>query len=302
MKLSRTAVGDMTTPESTTIYQAPEKLAQDQHLEGLPLGSHGGLRVEYDFPLDAEYRFSIRGNNATQSNANFAIDFALDGRRVENQHLSDFRMHVDAGRHVLTAALFEVRQPTGVNDIYSVYKWNAGIDRVEIAGPFNATGLGDTESRRRIFSCHPQSKAQERGCAERILVDMASRAFRAPKQLGDLADIMRFYERGHDEGGFEVGIQQALSRILIDPRFLFRFEAQPGDAAPGTHYTVTRACPSSCGAASLTRSCLISQRRTSCTGPRCSPRRCDACSWIARPTRWWRTSPGSGCICGSSRR
>ncbi len=239
MKLSRTAVGDMATPESTAIYQAPEKLAQDQHLEGLPLGSHGGLRVEYDFPLDAEYRFSIRGNFATMSNANFMIDFALDGRRVENPHLSDFRMHVNAGRHVLTAALFEARRPTGVNDIYSVYKWNAGIDRVEIAGPFNATGLGDTESRRRIFSCHPQSKAQERGCAEKILVDMASRAFRAPRQLGDLADIMRFYERGHDEGGFEAGIQQALARILIDPRFLFRFEAQPGDVASGTHYTVT---------------------------------------------------------------
>ncbi len=238
MKLSRTAVGDMTTPESTAIYQAPEKLAQDQHLEGLPLGSYGGLRVEYDFPLDAEYRFSIRGNFATMSNASFAIDFALDGRRVENQNLSDFRMHVNAGRHVLTAALFETRRPAGVNDIYSVYKWNAGIDRVEIAGPFNATGLGDTESRRRIFSCHPQSKAQERGCAEKILVEMASRAFRAPKQLGDLADIMRFYERGYDEGGFEAGIQQGLSRILIDPRFLFRFEAQPGDGAPGTPYTV----------------------------------------------------------------
>ena len=238
MKLSRTAVGDMTTPESTAIYQAPEKLAQDQHLEGLPLGSHGGLRVEYDFPLDAEYRFSIRGNIATMNNASFAIDFALDGRRVENQHLSDFRMHVTAGHHVLTAALFEARRPAGVNDIYSVYKWTAGIDRVEIAGPFNATGLGDTESRRRIFSCHPQSRAQERGCAEKILMDMASRAFRAPKQLGDLADIMRFYERGHDEGGFEAGIQQALSRILIDPRFLFRFEAQPGNAAPGTNYTV----------------------------------------------------------------
>ena len=239
MKLSRMAVGDITTPESTAIYQAPEKLAQDQHLEGLPLGSYGGLRVEYDFPLDAEYRFSIRGNFATMSNPNFAIDFAVDGRRVENQHLSDFRMHVNAGRHVLTAALFEARRPAGVNDIYSVYKWNAGIDRVEIAGPFNATGLGDTESRRRIFSCHPQSKSQERGCAEKILVDMAGRAFRAPQQLGDLADIMRFYERGHDEGGFEVGIQQGLSRILIDPRFLFRFEAQPGDAAPGTHFTVT---------------------------------------------------------------
>ncbi len=44
---------------------------------------------------------------------------------------------------------------------------------------------------------------------------------------------MQFYERGRAEGGFEAGIQQALSRILIDPRFLFRFEAEPAGAAPG---------------------------------------------------------------------
>src|SRR5262245_18434685 len=205
MKLSRAAVGDMTTTESTAIYQAPEKLVQDKHLEGLPLGSCGGLRIAYEFPLDAEYHFSVRGNFALANNANFAIDVALDGERVEIQNPRDFRLRVTAGPHVLTAALFETRRPTGVNDIYSVYKSDAGIDRVEIAGPFNATGVGNTESRRRIFTCHPQSKAEERGCAEKILLDIASRAFRAAQRLDDLADVMRFYERGHDDGGFEAG-------------------------------------------------------------------------------------------------
>src|SRR6185312_2328057 len=238
MKLSRAAVGDMTTTETTAIYQAPERLAQDKHLEGLPLGSRGGLRIAHDFPLDAEYHFSVRGNFALASNPNFAIDVALDGGHVEIQNPRDFRLRVRAGRHVVTAALFENRRPTGVNDIYSVYKSDAGIDRVEIAGPFKATGVGNTASRRRIFSCHPQTKTDERRCAERILVDMASRAFRAPQRLENLGDVVRFYERGYAEAGFEVGVQQALSRILIDPRFLFRFEAEPGDAAPGTPYAI----------------------------------------------------------------
>jgi hypothetical protein len=239
MKLSRAAVGDMTTTETTAIYQAPEKLAQDQHLEGLPLGSRGGMRIAYEFPLDAEYHFSVRGNFALASNPNFAIDVALDGRRVDIQNPRDFRLRLPAGTHVLTAALFETRRPTGVNDIYSVYKSDAGIDRVEIAGPFNATGVGNTESRRRIFTCHPRSKSEERDCAEKILIGIASRAFRAPQRREDLADIVRFYERGYDEGGFESGIQQGLSRILIDPRFLFRFEAEPGNAAPGTPYPIS---------------------------------------------------------------
>jgi hypothetical protein len=117
---------------------------------------------------------------------------------------------------------------------------------VEVAGPFNPTGTGDTESRRRIFSCHPQDhpaapgpSAEERGCAEKILLAIASHAFRAPQRAEDLSDVLRFYERGRAEGGFEAGIEQALSRILIDPRFLFRFEAQPSSAAAGTPYAIS---------------------------------------------------------------
>jgi hypothetical protein len=239
MKLSRAAVGDMTATETTAIYQTPEKLVQDKHLEGLPLGSRGGLRIEHDFPLDAEYHFSVRGNFSLARNPDLEMDVALDGQRVQQQNLRDFRLRVTAGRHVLTAALFEKKRPTGVNDIYSVFRSDAGIDRVEIVGPYNATGLGTTESRRRIFTCSPRSKADERPCAEKILVNIASGAFRAPQRAADLADIMRFYERGHEEGGFETGIQQALSRILIDPRFLFRFEAEPADAAPGAPFSVS---------------------------------------------------------------
>ena len=235
MKLSRAAVGDITAPQTTAIYQAPEKLVQDHHLEGLPLGSRGGLRIEHEFPLDAEYHFVVRGNFGLAQNVNnFVVDVALDGRRVEVKNLRDFRLPVTAGRHVLTVALFETLRPTGVNDIYAIYKSDGGIDRVEIAGPFNATGSGDTESRRRLLICHPQSTPEERPCAEKILVNLAGRAFRAPQHLEGLAAIMRFYERGHDEGGFEAGIQQAVSRVLIDPRFLFRIETPPNDTAVGT--------------------------------------------------------------------
>jgi hypothetical protein len=233
MKVSRDAVGDMTASETTAIYQAPEKLVQDQHLEGLPLGSRGGLRIEHYFPLDAEYRFSVRGNFALARDNGIDIEVALDGQRVQVENLRDFRMRVTAGRHVLTAALFETAHPTGVNDIYSVYKSDAGVGQIEIAGPFNATSVGHTESRRRVFSCYPHSKAEERPCAEKILIDITSHAFRAPQKPENLVEIMRFYERGQQDGGFESGIQQALSRVLIDPRFLFRFEAGPGSPASG---------------------------------------------------------------------
>ncbi len=51
--------------------------------------------------------------------------------------------------------------------------------------------------------------------------------------------MLQFYDRGRAEGGFETGIQQGLSRILIDPRFLFRFETEPDGMAPETPYALS---------------------------------------------------------------
>ena len=233
MKLSRAAVGDMTATETTAIYQTPPTLSQDKHLEGLPLGSRGGVRIVHNFPLDAEYHFSVRGGFSMGRSPNTRIDVALDGQRIDVPNLRDFRLKVTAGEHVLTAAIFDLKRPAGVNDIYSVYRVEGGVDSVEIAGPFNATGPGDTESRRRIFTCRPASSAEDKDCAQRILTQVANRAFRGPQRPQDLATIFQFYDRGHEEGGFEAGIQQGLARILIDPRFLFRFETdKEGGAGP----------------------------------------------------------------------
>jgi hypothetical protein len=229
MKLSRAAVGDVTASETTIIYQTPDKLMQDRHLAGLPLGTRGGVRIVHDFPLDAEYRFSVRSNSGLDRSGNMQADVALDGRKVVVPSLRDFRLPVTAGRHVLTADVIDLKRPAGVNDIYAPFRLEGAIDSVQITGPFNAKGAGDTESRRRIFSCRPASHAEERSCAERIIVDLGSRAFRAPQTVSDMTAALQFYERGRAEGGFETGIQQALSRILLDPRFLFRIDTSSTD-------------------------------------------------------------------------
>ena len=203
MKLSRAAVGDMTATEATGVYQAPATLAQDQHLEGLPLGSRGGMRVVHNFPLDAEYHFSVRGGFSLDRNPNVRVDVAIDGVRVEPRNLRDFRLPVKAGPHVLTAALFDLRRPAGVNDIYSVYKVQGLVRRMEITGPFNATGPGDTESRRRIFSCRPAGRIRRLAPARRRSCSMWQAARFVPRSAPqDLAAIMPFFERGLAAGGF----------------------------------------------------------------------------------------------------
>ena len=51
--------------------------------------------------------------------------------------------------------------------------------------------------------------------------------------------MLEFYRLGREEGGdFEAGIQYALSRLLVDPRFLYRFESDPADVAAGAVYPI----------------------------------------------------------------
>ena len=112
-------------------------------------------------------------------------------------------------------------------------KGEAAIDSVAIAGPYDATGSGDTASRQRLIVCRPGAQAEEAPCARRILSTVAQRAFRRPVSDRDIQALWRFYETGREEGGFENGIQEALTRILVDPEFLFRIERDPADVEPG---------------------------------------------------------------------
>ncbi|MES2606278.1 MAG: DUF1592 domain-containing protein [Pseudomonadota bacterium] len=239
MKISRAATGDLTTTETAAVYRAPGALAQDKHIEGMPLGTRGGMRVEHNFPLDAEYAFTIRGGAGFGRDPSVLFDITLDGQQLKPETPNSFRIPVAAGVHTMTVALRDARRGTGVNDMYSVYSVGGAINSVEINGPFNATGTGTTASRERVFSCKPQTNDEERACAERILTDLATKAFRTPVGEKDIAPLMAFYDAGRAKADFEIGVQEALSRVLVDPRFLFRFEEEPADLKPGEEYTIS---------------------------------------------------------------
>jgi hypothetical protein len=98
------------------------------------------------------------------------------------------------------------------------------IPGLDISGPFNVTGLGDTDARRRIFICQPKSAAEEEPCARRIFSNLAEQAFRRPVTDEDLKAPMSFYKMGRDQDGFEAGIEGGLTSILSSTKFLFRAE------------------------------------------------------------------------------
>jgi len=245
MKVSRRAVGDRTLTPSQVTYTAPSGLVQDTRFDGLPIGTRGGMLIRYTFPLDAEYQFSTGGGGPGGARGGGGgTDITLDGQPLTIR--GNQRVSVTAGPHTIAMAVIEGRKAGGIDDSYSDFRVNSqfavggGVSTLVITGPFNATGVGDTPSRRRIFVCHPANAAEEAPCARKILTSIARRAFRRPLMDDtEVNGLMTFYELGHKEGDFETGIQQARARVLVAPRFIFRTEDEPATAKPGTIYRVS---------------------------------------------------------------
>ena len=162
----------------------------------------------------------------------------------------EFRLSVTAGPHVVGVTFPsqsadiegppEILNPQPKSWDYYLAKFGlAGIGTVEIRGPYQVAGPGQTPSRSRIFTCRPAPGASEteaHGCARQIISTLARRAFRRPLTAEDLQTLLEFYESGRSTGGFEAGIALALQRILVSPTFLFRVEQDPAGIAPGTPY------------------------------------------------------------------
>ncbi len=244
-KISRLAVGDPTTSPARTTYRPVRGLSQDRHIEGLGLGTRGGLEFEHVFPLDGEYEFSIGrtgvGFGQTSTGGSEEIEISINGERVllvGPGTPQPIRLRVDAGPQTIGVGVVSARIATGADDLYAELAINPGISNVSVFGPFGATGPGDTPSRRRVFTCRPDGAAEESVCAAEILARLAAHAFRRPVDEADVTmeTLMEFFQAGRELRGFETGVQYALARILVDPEFIFRFESEPEDLAEGGIY------------------------------------------------------------------
>jgi len=247
MRISRTAVGDRSMIPAQVQYPAPSG-SQTSHREGLPLATRGGMLVTHNFPLDAEYEIRVSGqgaggifnNQAFCSGPNIVL--TLNDIPLEVEDPGRFQMWIPAGPQTIGAALVDDKRCVGVNEFYDDYSLTGAIRQIEINGPFDVSGAGDTPSRRAIFSCYPQAANEENACAQEILQDLTSRAFREPVDAhdGKINTLMQFYEMGKGEGDFEIGIQYAISRLLIDPQFLYQIEVQPDAVEPGEIYRISQ--------------------------------------------------------------
>ncbi len=275
LKIGALAVGNPNVTPGSETWRIRQDLSQDQHIEGMPLGTIGGTLVHYNFPLDGEYTFQAK---LYRTNLNIMrglevahqVEFSIDGQRVhiatiggkddlaglfqkptETGDAVDARLRVrvpvKAGPHAVAVAFVEERavaepdrlQPFLRSSVDN-FDWSGHphLQILTVAGPFQAAGPGDTPSRRRILTCRPDTAAAEAPCARQIISTLARRAYRQPVTDADLRPILSFYESGRRNGSFEAGIELALERILASPRFVFRIERDPAGVAPGAIYRV----------------------------------------------------------------
>lgn len=161
------------------------------------------------------------------------------------------RFTAKAGQHTLAATFLQTNfAPILDIDIHPMrdtvqtgptpgYTFFPHVGTIRIEGPFNATTASDSPSRRKIFICRPTGAADEATCARKIITNLASQAFRRPATADDLSSLMDFYQGGKQESGFDHGIEAALSRILADPKFIYRMEVEPANLKPGTVYRIS---------------------------------------------------------------
>lgn len=280
-EISIRAVGNAPFGPERALYVAP---TQDQalHIDGLPLGTRGGMVVKHYFPADGDYTFNISGRMLVGGRYVYGVQqlqkviLLIDDRKVfeqaigtkddlkgvfENQtqalqeirkRFQNIQAHVTAGVHRVGVTFiagsmadsdytlepidrtrFDAGGETGGHDKLS------SVENVEILGPYHPTGQTETESQQKIFICRPQTAEEELPCAKKIFANIARRAYRRPVTDEDMQTLVKFYQSGHDQGGFKTGVQRGIMAILATPKFLYRGVIAPKEAAPGSIYHLT---------------------------------------------------------------
>ena len=275
-KISRVAIGRPSRSPGGETIRVPAEVTQEDHIDGLPIGTRGGALVHYTFPLDGDYEIQVRlmrdrDEHVEGLSEPHDVEILLDRARVQaftvkpparepgvpdteqpshekvDQHVK-IRVAVTAGPHDVgvafpkkAAVLLETpRQPYQTHfNYYRHPRIQPAVYSVSILGPLTATGPGDSPSRRRIFVSRPASAGQEEASARKILASLVRKAYRRPVTDADLAGPMRLYRATRADSDFEGGIEAGLSAVLVSPEFLFRIERDPAGVPARTPYRIS---------------------------------------------------------------
>jgi hypothetical protein len=231
---AKLAVGDA-VPKRASVRYPLSPGNQAAHIDGLPLGTRGGMKFRHNFPADGEYRFTVLdldvGLYTRTMETRHTLILLVDGREVFRKALggpedlsivdhggapgraeimkrfSNIPIPVRAGVHDIVVTFIE-RAEAETDEFVSARTdgtfFGSGlraprmIDGVTVVGPFDSPGVSKTPSRERIFICQPQAN-EELACARRIIENLSRRAFRRPVTKDDADSLMPYFEAGRRE-------------------------------------------------------------------------------------------------------
>jgi hypothetical protein len=223
-------------------------LAAGNRIRGL------GPRNDIDVRLDRKLltTFTIGGE---RSEVSFGANYAAEEEKPDDAFV--VRFHATAGTHVVGVSLNQDRWDAegvglsrlpltsstfsiGMNTSPDHGRIDAGVDKIDIRGPFEAEVSPESAVRQRVFICQPATESEEEPCATRILSALSRRAYRRSVTDDEVGTLVEFFRQGRREGGsFDYGIRTALARLLMDVNFLFQIERDPGGVQPGEPYRVS---------------------------------------------------------------
>ena len=177
-KISRLAMGSTGNGPSGVTIRVPADRSQEEHVEGLPFGTRGGIVFDQHFPQTGEYEIELklardRDEKVEGLNRKHEIDILVDRERVHqftvqppekkkgvkgqdfthsDSHLKT-RLKFSAGKHTIgvtfpktfSSFVENKRQPFDTNfNRHRHPRKTPAIFQTSIVGPFASQGHGDT--------------------------------------------------------------------------------------------------------------------------------------------------------------
>lgn len=265
-RISRLAVGSGSQFQTSDTIRLPADLTQEDHVEGLPPGTRGGMLIAYTFPVAGEYDIQIRltrdrNEQVEGLRGKHELEVLLDRERAAlftivppdgdghqdvDAHLKT-RIKVAAGPHDLgvtflkkpTSLLETKRQPSLARyNFHRHPRATPAVFQLTITGPYNVGESENTPSRQRIFTTYPVATGDEEAAARTILSNLQRRAFRREPTTDEADKTFQVYATARAASTFDESIEAALSSILVSPQFLFRIERDPPGVASGMPYRI----------------------------------------------------------------
>ena len=262
--ISRLAVGSGAVFDSTSYQVGTEAERRARVGEPLP-GTEGGTQIRHYFPQQGEYEITVSlepvnrpgARRTTPVLVDRQLEIAIDGvpaglytvpkadREMREPPKFRVRVPVAAGGREVAARFYKMPlnlvdgmleplvNERGEGDIAGASGALPRLASLRIDGPYQAGGAGDTASRRTIFVCTPAASAAETPCARTVLARLAGKAYRGTGGEEAVQALLASYKQARARGvDFEAGIEHAVRRLLVSPRFLFRIEAAAPSGAP----------------------------------------------------------------------